>query len=246
MCGRFTLKTPTADICRQLSMFRFASSNPIFSHHRPCYNIAPTDKVLVIRNDSAEKEIKQDDVSQSFEILKMQWGNSFSLNQGKKSVINTRIETLIEKQDSQFTTNIKPCLILADGYYEWKTTEGSKIPYYIYRKDQQLLVFAGVWQQNSRSVNGLSRQLESCTIITRPAIDPTGKIHDRMPWFMDASSGFDLLLDDQTFKDAQKHLKTFPKDWLKMHTVHTRVNRVGVDQPSCVEPVYFHRQNSLF
>jgi putative SOS response-associated peptidase YedK len=67
-----------------------------------------------------------------------------------------------------------------------------------------------------------------------------------MPAMLDMTTGLDWLVNNQTLQEVQQSLKAPPEDWLNMHTVHTRVNRVGFDHSSCVDPVDFHRQNPLF
>lgn len=242
MCGRFTLKTNTSEICRQLAMFPTSSGDPIFSHLLPRYNIAPHNQVLVIRHTVSKKK----QTIPTLEFQKMQWGNVFSSPTKKNSIINTRIETLKADQHVQGTSKLQPCLIVADGYYEWKKKEGYKIPYYIYRKNQNLLLFAGIWRSNAPLSRKTQKSLNFCTIITRSSIAPANTIHDRMPAVMEPSAGFHWLTHYQSPKDLHQLLMVYPEDWLTMHAVHTRVNHVGYDDSSCVEPAKFHNQKVLF
>lgn len=68
----------------------------------------------------------------------------------KNRSLNCRADTLREKlaakQQSMFKNAIsKPCVILADGFYEWHTlTDGTKIPYYISLNDGQTFSIAGL------------------------------------------------------------------------------------------------------
>jgi putative SOS response-associated peptidase YedK len=247
MCGRFTLKTPVSAIHRQLSLFSLSSNNLVLSRARPRYNIAPNDKVLVIRCADTEAGARKNQANPAVELVEMQWGTVVSSpSHNNKTIINTRVETLTE--DPQFRTAPIPqrCLIVADGYYEWKNTEGNKIPHYFYRTDQRLFLFAGIWACRGLAPRTLQDAVDCCTIITRPANKWTAQIHDRMPAMLDMTTGLDWLVNNQTLQEVQQSLKAPPEDWLNMHTVHTRVNRVGFDHSSCVDPVDFHRQNPLF
>ena len=38
------------------------------------------------------------------------------------------------------------CLVPADGYYEWEKVDGRKIPQFLFRPDQDLLSFAGLYE----------------------------------------------------------------------------------------------------
>ena len=242
MCGRYTLKTPADEIFQQLVMFRFASPRPLLSSIRPRYNIAPNQKVLVIRCGASEAESNLAS-GKSFEMSEMQWGRAFTTGQQKRSIINTRVETLKEKRQFQSAVNVRPCLIVADGYYEWKKSEGVNIPYYIYRKDHQLLLFVGIWQQ---LIHADMPSIDCCTIVTCPASNPLDKIHGRMPLFTDSTAGMHWLIHSPDLDGCHSILQSCSGKFLQMHTVHTQVNHVGFEHPSCVDPVPFHRQKPLF
>jgi len=54
------------------------------------------------------------------------------------------------------------CIVLADGFYEWKGARGSKQPYRIERVDDEPFASAGLWE--TWGSNGDTR--ETVTIIT--------------------------------------------------------------------------------
>jgi len=60
-----------------------------------------------------------------------------------------------------------PCLVLADGFYEWIATGAKqKQPYLIRLLDQQPFSFAGLWERwKDRERDDV---IESCTIVTVP------------------------------------------------------------------------------
>ena len=242
MCGRYTLKTPANEIFQQLLMFGLASAKSNFSCMKPRYNIAPNQKVLAIR--CAEEEGKSNlMMGNSFETVEIQWGRGYTRGQYKRSVINTRVETLKEKMQVGYSANMRPCLIVADGYYEWKKSEGSNIPYYIYRKDHQLLLFVGVWQQVGYAK---TPPIDCCTIVTCRARNPLDEIHERMPLFTEPTTGMKWLTQSSNFDRCHTILQSCSGESLQMHTVHTQVNHVGFEHFSCVDPTPFHRQKSLF
>ena len=242
MCGRYTLKTPANEIFQQLVMFRLAQPQSNLSCVHPRYNIAPNQKVLVIR--CTEKEVQSDLVMRNcFEIVELRWGHDCMIGQQKRSVINTRIETLKEKLQFAPSVNARPCLIVADGYYEWEKLEGVNIPHYIYRKDRQLLLFVGVWQQLAYAN---LPPIDCCTIVTCPASNPLDKIHKRMPLFTDSTAGMHWLMHSSEFDGYDSIFQSCSVESLQMHPVHTQVNHVEFDHSSCVDPVPFHRQKPLF
>ena len=74
------------------------------------------------------------------------------------------------------------CLVVADGYYEWKRENKEKTPYYFTKVDSGLMFFAAIHQNN-----------QFC-IITREATDMVKKIHHREPVIINAVSYTHLTL----------------------------------------------------
>src|SRR5260370_7540058 len=60
-------------------------------------------------------------------------------------MINARAETLTEKPSFKGLLRSKRCLIVADGFYEWKQENGSKIPMYMTLKSAAPSPFPDLW-----------------------------------------------------------------------------------------------------
>lgn len=97
--------------------------------------------------------------------------------------ITARAETVAEKPSFRGAFEERRCLVLADGFYEWKGSRGAKTPYRIERGDDEAFAFAGLWE--TWSSNG--DELETVTIITTESNDLMESIHDRMPVILDES-----------------------------------------------------------
>ena len=248
MCGRFTLKTPADAIRRQLDLFSLHTNDALFSCLKPRYNIAPQDRVFVLRTVTPETRHRATQPFPALEVVEMQWGIVCgSATTTQTPIINTRVETLADNKFFPGDHLSHHCLILADGYYEWKKTAGRKIPYYFYRPDKSLFLLAGLWRNTPAGDFKLPTENASCTIITVPANKSAAQIHDRMPAIsFDHTSAMHWLVDNQLYRKGQSFL-TAPGDaWLRRHTVHTQVNRVGFDRPECIEPISFDKQRALF
>src|SRR5580704_9395637 len=161
MCGRFNLFTNP-----RLFAEVFAVARTFDDDWTPAYNIAPTQKVLCIR-DGDERE-----------FFKAKWGLIPSWAKDAKigaSCINARVETVDTKPAFRSAFKRRRCLVVADGYYEWRKSD--KQPFYISAESGQPMAFAGLWEA-WKSPDG---PVESCTIITTEATDSMGELHDRMP-----------------------------------------------------------------
>jgi putative SOS response-associated peptidase YedK len=176
MCGRFTL---TYDIQTIAQAFHAAPTLQTTAR----YNIAPTQQVVtVLQNGERHLDL-------------LRWGLIPSWakeeNIGSK-MINARAETLAEKPSFKRLLHSRRCLIVADGFYEWKQEQkGPKTPMYITLKDHELFAFAGLWDSWKQPDGQL---LRTCTIITTEANELVSSIHNRMPVIL-PNSARDAWLD---------------------------------------------------
>ena len=99
----------------------------------------------------------------------------------KDGLINVRFETLRDKATFRADLEGRRCLVPADGFYEWKTVSGSKVPFRITRRDGKPFAFAGIWQEGPKEPGLLPR----FAIITTAADSFMQPIHSRMPVILD-------------------------------------------------------------
>jgi putative SOS response-associated peptidase YedK len=125
------------------------------------------------------------------------------------------------------------CLIVADGFYEWKKLNGRKQPYYIRGQDGRPFAFAGLWERWNRG----GSPIDSCTILTTDANELVGSIHDRMPVIL-SPGVYDLWLDPdvQDAKKLEPLLVPFASDAMAAYLVSTVVNNPRAGDPKCIEP----------
>ncbi len=164
MCGRFTLAVDINTIAR---VFNAAIPSALNTEAR--YNIAPQQNVLtVMRDETTHLDLLRWGLIPS-------WAREESI--GSK-MINARAETLAEKPSFKRLLHSKRCLLVADGFYEWKKEQGGKTPMYITLRDKEPFAFAGLWD-TWRDADG--QQIRTCTIITTEANELVASIHNRMP-----------------------------------------------------------------
>jgi len=221
MCGRFTLTVNPAEVQETFSPYTFPQN------FAPRFNIAPTQPVLVIPND--------DQHTADFFVwgLIPMWAKDPSIG---NRMINARAETLEEKPAFRSSLKYKRCLILADGFYEWKGSESKKVktPFFIHMKDRKPFAFAGLWDSWNSPDGSL---VKSCTIITTEPNELTGIIHNRMPVILH-SRDFAKWLDPspQTPDRLKPLLKPYPADKMDAYPVSTLVNTPANDIPQLVVP----------
>lgn len=219
MCGRFTLTVDPAELQAAFPSFGF----PDQITRR--FNIAPTQPVLVLPNDG-----KSAADYFTWGLIPM-WAKDPSIG---SRLINARAETLAEKSAFRGAYKYKRCLILADGFYEWKVQVGSKakIPYHIRLKSGQPFAFAGLWDE-WHSPDG--SEVKSCTIITTEPNALMASLHNRMPVILPASA-YAAWLDPAPQKPESLHplLAPYPAEDMTAHPVSTLVNSPGNDRPELI------------
>ena len=228
MCGRFTLKTSSQALATLFDDLDFPEL-------KPRYNIAPTQMVLGIRS-SATATLPAETEAVFFRWgLVPFWAKDLKIG---ASLINARAETVSSKPSFRNAFNKRRCLILADGFYEWKKGENAKIPQYITRVDEQPFCFAGLWESWTNHATQPHQSIETCTIITTTPNELMAKLHDRMPVILDKSVCAVWL--DTSFQDhahLQSLLVPCPAERLKATTVSNLVNKPIHDSPECIAPV---------
>lgn len=221
MCGRFTLTINPADLQDAFSNYNF----PV--RFAPRFNIAPSQSILAIPNDNK--------LAADFFVwgLIPMWAKDPTIG---SRLINARGETLAEKPSFRGSYRHKRCLILADGFYEWKSVgdKKTKTPYYIHMRDRQPFAMAGLWD-SWESPDGSS--LKTCTIITTTPNELMETIHDRMPVILhprDYAKWLDVT--PQTPENLQPLIKPFNADVMSAYPVSTLVNKPANDMPELVVP----------
>jgi len=220
MCGRFVLFSSIQKISRE---FAVLPENVAFS---PSYNIAPTQEILIV---IAEGERR---------LIKCRWGFippwAKDPNIGYK-MINARAETLAEKPIFKSAIGNHRCLVVADGFYEWKKEGNEKKPLYIHLKSGRPLGFAGLYSYWQSPEDGL---ICTCTIITTSANHLLEPIHNRMPAIIPADSRAEWLdPENQDEKRILSLLSPYAAEDMEAYYVSQNVNFPRNDSPDNIRPV---------
>ena len=235
MCGRYSLAAPSPGQIRA----RFPVGESIEIRQR--FNVAPTDDVLTVTTD-------KEGVPRG-ELLR--WGLvpswSKTASDGAK-MINARAETVAEKPAYRRSFERFRCLVIADGFYEWRrvgdaSPGGRKAAFHITQASGEPFAFAGLW---SIWHGPHEEVIRSCTIITTAANDAIASLHDRMPVILDP--GDEAIWLDHATPPSVLHevLRGLDAEHTELAAVGPAVNNVRIDGPECLEPPEPDAQSALF
>lgn len=220
MCGRFVITT-APEALRQV--FGYVEQ-PNFPAR---YNVAPTQPVPVVIMENGARHFRL-----------MRWGLLPSWVKDPRQftlLINARAETVQEKPAFRNAIRRRRCLVPADGYYEWHTSDGRKQPYFIHSRAGGPIGFAGL-AETWMGPNG--EELDTVAIITAAASTGMSVLHHRVPVTIapdDFAQWLDCRADNAT--NVMTLLRA-PEDGAFMwHPVSTAVNKPANDDAQLILPI---------
>lgn len=220
MCGRFAQFSIKSVI---MDEFNIDEADLQFN---PSYNISPTQEVVSIIGDDARK------------LILMQWGLIPSWANDPafgKRMINARAETITEKPSFKNSFKKYRCLVLADGFYEWRKQGKKKNPVYIYLKSRKPFGFAGIYN-TMESSDG--ENITSCAIITTEANSMLKTVHNRMPVIISKEDeAIWLNCKDYNSDKLLPMLTYFSSEKMMMHDVSTIVNSPANNSEDCIKSI---------
>jgi putative SOS response-associated peptidase YedK len=243
MCGRFVATAPPSELA---DYFQAVLSESVANADlEPSYNVAPTNLVHTVRAHDGHRELEA-----------MKWGLVPSWAKDPKigsRMINARADTAATKPAFRSAIKKRRCLVPADGFYEWQKVEGrkNKQPYYITRRDEEPIVFAGLWEawkpkpdteayEKALAEAGSAEKLEwliSCTLLTTDPNQEMKRIHHRMPVLVPPSAWDRWLDSDNGVDEVADLLVPSPDGLLNVTPVTTMVNNVRNKGPELIEAV---------
>jgi putative SOS response-associated peptidase YedK len=225
MCGRFTDRYTWREIKELYDL----TTPYLTSNFPPRYNVAPTQQSFVVR-------LAKDG---SRELAELKWGLVPSWSKDDKGafhMINARAETVASAPAFRAAFKARPCLVVADGFYEWKKLgPKEKQPYFITRRGAKPFAFAGLWEWwRPKDAPAESAGVETFTILTTEPNALCAQIHNRMPLML-APGDFALWLG--TSNDRAALLRPFPAHHMEMWPVTPAVGNVKNTGAELVEPI---------
>ena len=179
-------------------------------------------------------------------IRLLQWGLIPSWVKTKESAseirlktFNARAESIENKPSFSMSFRSKRCIIPVKGFFEWQHVEAKKIPWYIYQADNEIISFAGLWDEWVETSTG--ELLSTFSIITTSANDLMADIHNsgkRMPVILTKQNEKRWIDLDIDRKEALELLKPCSSEILKAHTISSLINNRNTDRnrPEIIEP----------
>ena len=224
MCGRYTIRTNARKLAER---FRAELSEAARDALLPRFNVTPTTPVPVVTVASGARQLSL-----------MRWGlvPHWAKDQSVGvQYINARGDTVHEKRAFRDAFKRTRCLMVVDGFYEWKVVgDRSRQPYFFRMADDEPFAFAAMWSRWTAD----GQTIDSCALITTDANELVATVHDRMPVIIDPIH-YDRWMDpaNTTGDGLTELLRPYPADAMTATPVSSYVSKAGNEGPQCIEPV---------
>lgn len=170
--------------------------------------------------------------------MKKTWNNT----------LNARGETIFEKSSFRDAAKHARCLIYVDGFYEHHHFNKETYPFYIYRRDNEPMIFAGLYSEwNNPETGG---KMNTFSIVTTNGNTMLSKIHNnpkldgpRMPVILpeELADKWLIAYNDELDKQSIAELiKEYPADELTAHTVHKLRGKKSLGNSEGVSDYYHY------
>jgi putative SOS response-associated peptidase YedK len=219
MCGRYTLTSSPATVATVFDL-------DVVPDYLPRYNVCPTQEAPVVR-------VLEPGAGRRLDLVRWGlvpfWADDPSIG---NRMINARAETAADKPAFRDAFRRRRCLVVSDGFYEWKKEAAGKQPYWIHRPDGRPFAYAGLWSRWDKA----GEPLDTFTILTRDAHPDVAAVHDRMPVVLERDAWTPWLDPSLGDKEALGDLlRRSTGAGLAMRRVSRRVNSPANDVPEVLE-----------
>ena len=171
------------------------------------------------------------------EISLFQWGlipfwvkNEQQAQEIQRKTANARGETIYEKPMFRQSAHKRHCLVLTDGFFEWREVNGFKYPYYVRLKSQEPFAFAGLWDTWMNPTT--QEEIQTFTIITTEANPLMATVHNqkkRMPVMLSDDAAALWIDTKVSSEEAKTVLVPFDETKMEAYTISKLITARGRD-----------------
>ncbi len=211
-------------ICASAASLRHRFGAEVPEHYSPRYNAAPTQLLPVITAEGARG------------LSTFYWGRPLSMAANKpliEKLINTLLETLLERPALAANLLKRRCIVPADGFFAWKKTGKKTAIPYRFVVNNGLFSMAGLWEEFETNDG---ETVHTFSIITLPANPLVATVCGRMPVILDEHSESIWLSGTHDLVLLMGQLVAFPADKMNFYTVSPRIANPGINSESLIAP----------
>ncbi len=185
-------------------------------------------------------------------IQMLEWGliphwvkSGEQANDIRKGTFNARSDSVFKKPSFRSSIMNKRCLVIADGFYEWKQVDHGKYPFYIRLKNKEPFSLAGIWDTWSSGQTTKS----TFSIITTDANPMMARIHNtkkRMPVILRREDEKRWLEKGLTKEQIEEMLQPYDEKEMEAYPVSKSITTRGEKKntPEAIAPFHYKELDS--
>ncbi len=190
------------------------------------YNISPGSLLPAVYEEDGERK-----------IYNFQWGlipkDADDELEGKENY-EARVEDMEDDEWLEECFKQRRCIIPANGFYKWKTTEKKSTPFYVRLLSAEIAGFAGlysVWESES------GRDVYSFTLLTTEANALVQPVDDRMPVILRSKDYDSWLNEEADTEELKTSLKPLGLTEMAVNRVSEKVADLSSQGPELIQPI---------
>lgn len=225
MCGRVVIARNSRELARIAQIRENQMRNSI--NYKESYNCAPGQYIPGIYYTS---------ISPSQKVLSleaMKWGAT--VNTLPNILFNSRSDTI---NKYSFYSQFKRCVVLIDGYFEWK----DKQPYYISTDKSEIVYLAALYLDQ---IDSDGFEYKEVSIITKDACEDIAFIHHRMPAMLKSHEEVEEYLKGDKKIEEIIQEKDIKLTFYQVGDLVNKLSNVGKDNILRKEEITYNKNKNL-
>ena len=145
-------------------------------------------------------------------------------NKIRFQTLNARSETIFNKPSFRVPIKKNRCLVLIDGFFEFREVNGKKFPYLIRLKSEDAFALAGIWD-----TWGNTRTFSIITTEANPLMEMIHNTKKRMPVILPRKLERHWIEPDITNEELKEMMVPYDENDMKAHPVSRDLSKRGID-----------------
>jgi putative SOS response-associated peptidase YedK len=134
--------------------------------------------------------------------------------------LNARAETIFEKTSFKDAIFTRRCLVPSTGFFEWRTCNNEKYPYYIQYKNEDVFCFAGIYDYWKNSKTGeITSTFSIVTTDSNPLMSKIHNLKKRQPLMLRKENENDWLKNDLKQNDIIELMQPLDEKYMTAYTI---------------------------
>lgn len=222
MCYNLSVKAS-----KEILQSRFEAECETIENTQPYYQVSGFlhPKLPVIRSDN--KGLIQ---SCAWGLIPSWVKDEAQAGELRTMTLNAKAETIFEKPSFKYSIKKNRCLILVDGFYEWKTIGKNKYPHFIYLKNKEPFAMGGIYSDWVNKATG--EIIKTFSIITTEANSLMADIHNtkkRMPLILNGGEEKKWIEPELNEVEIKNIMKPFNENEMEAHTISKLITQRGAN-----------------